>query len=361
MIFEGALLDRDGPRRGYLKLRRGRIVETGAIGTDSTRGRERRVRGIAVPRPVNSHTHLGDAAFDREPPPGPVSRIVAPPDGIKFRLLAETPAPVKEAAVRRALLRMAREGIGAVVDFREEGVGGVELLRRAARGVDLQVVALGRPVARPLDPAELQQLLRRADGIAVSSAREEPRPVRDRIARACRAARKKYALHASEVAREPVDDYLRPKPDLLVHLFRATESDLERVAAEKVPVAVCPRSNALFGHVPDLRRLDRAGMTILLGTDNAMFASTSLLRELEFAYVSQRLHHRPVSPELLLRAAFFSPWDWLGRPEHARLVAGAPFRPLLFRLPPEDPEYQIVARASEHLMVAPGSGRTGGR
>ncbi len=352
MIFEGALLDLDGPRRGYLRIDRGRILEAGAIGTDSRRGRERRIRGIAVPRPVNAHTHLGDAAYPREPPPGPVSRIVAPPHGIKFRVLAETPAAAKRDAIRGAMVRMEREGTGAVIDFREEGLAGVELLRSAARGRSLTVFALGRPLRRPIDRTEVRALLRLADGIAVSSAREESYATRSELARACRAAGKRYALHASEVVREPVEEYLRPRPDLLVHLFRANEADLRAVAEAKVPVAVCPRSNALFGHAPDLARFDRLGIPLLLGTDNAMFASSSILRELEFAYVSARLRRRPVAPRLLVRAAFHTPWGWLGRPDRARLVPGAP-APLIFRLPDEDPEYQIVTRAAEHLMVLP--------
>jgi cytosine/adenosine deaminase-related metal-dependent hydrolase len=361
MLFEGALIDREGARRGYLKLRGGRIVETGVLGTDSSRGRERRVRGIALPRAVNGHTHLGDAAFGREPPPGPVSRIVAPPHGIKFRVLAETPPAAKRRAMRDALLRMAREGTGAVLDFREEGIPGVRALRQAAEGVPLRVVALGRPIARPPDPVELRRLLELADGIAVSSAREEDLRTRTIFARACHARGRRFALHASEVVREPVDDYLRPRPDLLVHLFRATEDDLRAVAEARVPVAVCPRSNALYGHVPDLARLERSGVTVFLGTDNAMFAAPSLLRELEFAYTSQRLLRRPISPAFLVRAAFVAPWDWLGEPEAARLTPDAPRPPLLLRLPSEDPEYQVVTRAAEHVIVPTERARPKGR
>lgn len=342
---------------GYLRLRHGRIVETGAIGTDSTRGREKRVRGIAVPAPVNAHTHLGDAAFGAEPPAGPVSRIVAPPDGIKFRILAATPPEAKEAAMRSALASMAAEGTGAVVDFREEGVEGVRALRRASRGLPIEVVALGRTVGRPLGAEEIASLLAIADGVGVSSAREVDRADRERLAAACRRLGRRYALHASEVVREPVDSYLHPRPDLLVHMFRATEEDLAAVAEAGVSVAVCPRSNALFGRSPQLLRLERAGVRTLLGTDNAMFSAPSLYRELEFAYLTARWRRRSVTPRLLVRAAFHAPWEWLGRPDRARLVPGpAGGAPRLFRLPTHDPEYQIVTRAAEHLMVRTGPG-----
>src|SRR5208283_1832395 len=100
---------------------------------------------------------------------------------------------------------------------------------------------------------------------------------------------KKFALHASEEIREEPSEYLRPKPDLLVHLTAATPEDLEDVHTAGVTVAVCPRSNALFGRRPDLATLQRLGIPTMLGTDNAMFHAASLFRELEFAYVSARL------------------------------------------------------------------------
>lgn len=361
MIVEGALIDASGTHPGYLRIERGRVVERGTIGADSRRGRERRVHGIVLPAAVNGHTHLGDAAFGREPPPGPVSRLVAPPNGVKFRLLRDTPPARKRAAMRAALERMELEGTGAVVDFREEGLAGVELLREAARDRALQVVALGRPLRRPVDPTELARLLTRADGVGLSSAREEDLPTRVAIARACRSAGKRFALHASEVVRERPESYLEPRPDLLVHMFRASDDDLRAAAEAKVPVVLCPRSNALFGHAPDLRRLERAGLTFFLGTDNAMFSAPSMLRELEFAYVSQRMRHRPVAPASLIRAAFVAPWDWLGRPECARLDADNPVAPIVLRLPTEDPEYQVVARAAEHLMARTGSPPHGAR
>lgn len=360
VLVEGAIIDDEGVRSGYVRFRAGRIVDTGKLGTDSTRGRERRVRGIVVPRPVNGHTHLGDAAYEGEPPHQPLEQIVAAPDGLKFRLLRDTPRTVKRRAMRDALRRMARGGVAAVIDFREEGIPGVQLWRQAARGLDLEALALGRPLARPLDRRELSELLEIADGVGLSSAREETREFRTAIGEACRARGKHFALHASESARESVDDYLRPRPDLLVHLTSATEEDLEQVAAQKVAVAVCPRSNALFGRRPDLALHARLGLNTLLGTDNAMFHAPSIWRELEFAYVSARLAGRPVAPEFLAAAAFVHPWRWLGQPERAHIARGSPADPLVVRLPTEAPAYQLVTRTTEHLISRPGSRAAGG-
>jgi cytosine/adenosine deaminase-related metal-dependent hydrolase len=351
MLVEGAILDIDGPRPAYVRLRHGRVVETGQRGTDGGRGRERKLHGVVVPSPVNAHTHLGDAVSVREPPAGPVARLVRPPGGYKFRLLADTPETEKRRAIRTALWRMVREGIVATVDFREEGKPGVRLLRSAARDVPLRTVVLGRPVARPVDREELEEVLALSDGIGLSSARDESTDDRRTVARACRRRRKRYALHASEAVREDPESYLRPRPDLVVHLAKATKEDLVTVRDAKVPVVVCPRSNALFGRQPDLAAMEQLGLTVLLGTDNAMFHAPSLWRELEFAYVATRLRQQPVSARFLARAALVEPWRWLDEPEAARVAPGTPARPLVLRLPPADPEYQVVTRTTEHLMV----------
>ncbi len=358
MLVEGAVLDAEGSRPGYVLFRRGRVAEVGRLGTDSTHGRTPKVRGIVIPAPVNAHVHLGDAVSVREPPRGPIAGIVANPGGYKFRLLRESTDGEKRTAMRAALMRMAREGIAAAVDFREEGRAGVELLRAASQGTGVRAVALGRPLQRPVDREELRSLLAIADGIGLSSARDETESTLRTVADACRAAGKRFALHASEAVREPPERYLSVRPDLLVHLARATADDLASVRAARVPVVVCPRSNALFGRQPDLRTMERLGIPVLLGTDNAMFHAPSIWRELEFAYVATRLKGRPASAPFLARAALVEPWRWLGEPDAARIEAGTSARPLIVRLPPEDAAYQVVTRTTEHLIARARPGRS---
>jgi len=351
MLVEGAIFDSTGARPGYVRVDRGKIVEVGDLGTASRRARERRVRGIVVPAPFNGHTHLGDAVSVREPPAVSFSELVAPPSGYKFRLLAEASPAAKASAMRAAIQRMQREGIAGTIDFREEGAGGVRTLRTAASGLGFRTVILGRPTGEGPLATEVERLLAVGDGVGISSAREVDRARRETIARACRRRKKYYALHASEEIREPVDDYLRPRPDLLVHLTRAAPADLEAVHDAGVSVAVCPRSNALFGRRPLLAEMERTKVSMLIGTDNAMLNAPSIWRELEFAYVESRSRGAPVSAEFLARSALVEPWRWLRMPAAARIEAGSPAIPLVLRLPPEDPPYQLVTRATEHLIV----------
>jgi cytosine/adenosine deaminase-related metal-dependent hydrolase len=355
MLVEGAILDIDGARPAYVRIRNGKVVEVGQRGADSSHGRESKVRGIVVPSPVNGHTHLGDSISVREPPPGPVSRLVRPPHGYKFRLLAEASPATKLRGLRGALRRMARDGVAATIDFREEGIEGVRLFRTASRGSSVRAVLLGRPLRRPVDPRELSELLALADGVGLSSALEESLETRRVVARACRVRRKRYGLHASEARREDPSAFLDPHPDLVIHLAKATTDDLVSVRDARVAVAVCPRSNALFGRQPDLRSMERLGLRVLLGTDNAMFHAPSIWRELEFAYVATRLRQRPASADFLARSALVEPWRWLGEPDAARISPGMPVPPLVLRLPPDDPAYQVVTRTTEHLIVRVGT------
>jgi cytosine/adenosine deaminase-related metal-dependent hydrolase len=351
MLIEGAIVDDEGPRRAYVRMRQGQVAEVGLPGTDSTRGRLRKVRGIVIPPPVNGHTHLGDAVSIREPPAGPIAALVRPPHGYKFRLLASASPATKREALRGALARMRRDHVAATIDFREEGIPGVRLLRSAANSEGVRAIILGRPLARPVDPAELTELLRIADGVGLSSALEESVATREVVASACRRRRRHFGLHASESRREDPDQYLHPRPDLLVHLTHATDDDLAAVRDAGVAVAVCPRSNALFGRQPNLAAMERLGSEVLLGTDNAMFHAPSIWRELEFAYVGSRLRRRPASAAFLARCALVAPWRWMGEPRAAHVAPGIPVSPLLVRLPPEDPAYQLVTRTSERLIV----------
>jgi len=353
MLVEGAILDREGSRRAAVRIRDGRVVEVGLPGMLRRLSDERRVRGIVVPAPVNAHTHLGDSVSTREPPAGPVEGLVASPGGYKFRLLAERPPAEKTRAIRAALRRMRVEGTAVVIDFREEGVPGVRLLRAAARGSGIRTLILGRPLRRPVDPEELAEVLTEADGVGLSSARDESPETRRIVAHACRRAGKRFALHASEAVREPPDSFLEPRPDLLIHLAEATPDDLRAVAAAKVPVVACPRSNALFGRQPDLAGMEREGIRTMLGTDNAMFHAPSIWRELEFAYVGTRLRGRPVSAEFLARSVLVEPYRWLGTPDLASISAGSSAVPLVLRLPADDPAYQVVTRVTEHLILRP--------
>ena len=120
------------------------------------------------------------------------------------------------------------------MDLRRKDSQGVELLREERpRELGPRPEALGRPLARPVVQRELGRLLSVSDGVGLSSARDETDETRRVVARACRATGKKFGLHASEAVREKPERYLDPRPDLLVHLAKATPDDLAAVHNER--------------------------------------------------------------------------------------------------------------------------------
>lgn len=254
----------------------------------SGRARDAVAKGLVIPGLWNAHTHLGDAVVTQELS-GSIEDLVAPPHGLKHRVLAKAKDEAVIAAMRRAMATMLRTGTTGFSDFREGGLRGLRQLYAALSVLPLDGVALGRPTGLAYDSRETAALLRTADGIAVSSYIDWPAADLAKLADDAHRARKPFAIHCSERIREDIDRVLDLKPAFLVHMIQATDADLERVADAHVPVVVCPRSNAFFGLTPDIPRMLAAGVELRLGTDNAMINVPSLLREIEFAYRVARM------------------------------------------------------------------------
>ncbi len=274
----------------------GRRFRSGTVGWEDGvivearegRARDALAQGLVIPGLWNAHTHLGDAVVTQELR-GSIEELVAPPNGLKHRVLAKAKDAAVIAAMQRAMATMLRTGTTGFSDFREGGLKGLKLLYAAQAPLPLDGVALGRPSGLSYDAREVAALLRAADGIAVSSFVDWPAGDLERLAADVRRARKIFAIHCSERIREDVDKVLDLLPSFLVHMVQATESDLIRVAEAGVPVVVCPRSNAFFGLTPDLPRMLHAGVELRLGTDNAMINVPSVLREMDFAYHVARM------------------------------------------------------------------------
>ena len=283
-------------REGSLTVEDGIVVSV-----RRQKARDAIATGLILPAFANAHTHAGDAVV-REDLKGTLEEIVAPPHGLKHRVLSAAKDDDVVAATRAYLEDMLHTGTTSFWDFREMGVRGLRQIYSAALGLPLRPLVFGRPSAMEYEANEVRALLHAADGIAISSLLDWEVDVAEKLARDAHASGKAFAIHASEREREDIDEILDLKPQLLVHLTEATDADLARVRDADIPVAVCPRSNAFFGKVTDLPRLVRSGVRLLLGTDNAMVNSPSMLRELDFAWKIARLRGE-VEPRTLIDMA----------------------------------------------------------
>jgi cytosine/adenosine deaminase-related metal-dependent hydrolase len=239
------------------------------------------IRGIIVPSFVNAHTHIGDAFIrgKRITLPRDVKALVAPPDGLKHRLLREATEEEIVKGMRTALQEMVAVGTSYFYDFREGGLAGVLQLRTAARNRQIQPVIFSRPAKMTYDKEEVSQLLQNSDGIGVSGISDWQYPELEKIARHTKEKHKLFALHASETIREDIDYILDLKPDLLVHMIAATEADLLRVKQEDIPLVLCPRSYAFYQLKTNINLMKKHHLTLLLGTDNAMINTADVLED----------------------------------------------------------------------------------
>ncbi|WP_255169814.1 amidohydrolase family protein [Natrononativus amylolyticus] len=302
------------PIEGRLVVEDGRITHIEEERVDST--------DIVLPAFVNAHTHVGDSIAKEAGGGLTLEELVAPPDGLKHRLLRRSSREEMVAAVRRSLRYMIDGGTAACLDFREGGVEGVEVLREAAAGLPLDALAFARGSTAAMEAG---------DGFGASGANdatfEEERA-------AARKAGKPFAIHAGEADPSDLTPALDLEPAFLVHVVHPEPGHLERIERESVPVVVCPRSNLVTGvGLPPVADLAER-TTVALGTDNVMLNSPSMFREMEFL-----AKLTDVSAREVLRMATVNGAE-LGGLEYGPLAVGRPAR------------FQVVDGDSDNLAGA---------
>ena len=264
MELSGTILAGDDyePVEGRVVVEDGEIAAVEEESADSN--------DIVCPAFVNAHTHIGDSIAKEAGRGLSLEELVAPPDGLKHRLLREASRNETVEAMARSLSFMEAGGTGAFVEFREGGLEGVEALAEAAADVGVEPVVFGR---------EEIDVLEAADGFGASGAHDADFSTERAAARE---AGKPFAIHAGEADAHDINPAMDLEPDHLVHMVHAESMHLERVEDSGTPVVVCPRSNLVTGvglpPVPEL--LERT--TVALGTDNVFLNSPSMFREMEF-------------------------------------------------------------------------------
>jgi cytosine/adenosine deaminase-related metal-dependent hydrolase len=250
------------PVRGRVVVEDGRIAAVEEVDTDST--------DIILPAFVNAHTHIGDSVAKEAAVGLSLDEAVAPPDSLKHRRLAAADRSELVTAMRRTLRYMEQTGTVSCLDFRESGVSGARALRDAARPTDVDPFIFG---------SGDESVLSVADGYGASGAADD-----DFAAERAAAdeAGVPFAIHAGEPDATDINPALALDPDLLVHMVHAEQSHLDRVADRSIPVAVCPRANAVLdvGSPPVRDLLDHT--TVALGTDNVMLNPPSMFREMAY-------------------------------------------------------------------------------
>ncbi len=261
-MFRGLLIDREGVRHGYLIAEECRFEES----------RVEYREYVFTPTFFNAHTHLGDAAF-KEAPRIELEKLVAP-GGYKHRMLSLTSINELRNAVKDEVAIAKRAGTLHFLDFRESGKKGLEVVS----GIDGVL-----PLARPGSVEEGEEIIDYALGFAMSSTRDHDAELLEELRRIARREGKIFAIHAGEVDCGDVEAALTLEPDLIVHMNACSEK-LNAVFDAAIPLVSCIRSNAFFGLLnrKSYERMKDYELW-MLGSDNAMIASASMLEEMHFA------------------------------------------------------------------------------
>ena len=242
-----------------------------------------------IPSLINSHIHIGDSFAKEKGYNKNLTEVVAPPNGMKHKLLRDTPTDVKIQGILKTAEELLRNGITCFIDFRERGLEGINLLKKTLLNFPIDYFLLGRFE----DKEQVCPVYDLADGIGLVTYRQVTTSIYEELKK-CRAGeRKKIACHCAENIRDGalikkiIDEGL---VDILVHGTQFIEQDLEKIIAHDLSLIICPRCNGYFGvGFPPISAILKLKMQISIGTDNVMANSPDLFEELRYLHRISRV------------------------------------------------------------------------
>lgn len=290
---------------------------------------------LLLPGFINMHTHIGDSIAKDATLSGSVDSKIHPVMGAKQRILRQSRPEHLISFMKNACHSMIRKGITTFVDFREGGLGGAQLLRKALTDLPIRAVILGR-VESYQDKTQIQQnqplsdnikkslheVLKISDGIGISGANENS----DSSLKYYSTTKKIRAIHSSETKQSITVSKkmtgktentraLLLKPHFLVHMTHADTSDLIRAAKQTRGIVICPRANASLAEgIPNFEAMVKAGCTVGIGTDNVMINSPDMFREMDYLWKTHMgLHQKRIDPKDILKMATVNGGILLGK------------------------------------------------
>ncbi len=364
--------------RGYIEIENG-VIKGAGEGHSSALGKKLDAGGFLIlPSFINAHTHIADSIGKDIAAGSRLDEQVHPVFGAKKKILEKSSPAHLAAMIRTSTVSMLQKGVTAFADFREGGPEGINLLKGAIAGLPIKCVALGRTNHYFRDPARSEELpesaadaakqvLKIADGLGISGANENTDAALEQYGEI--AVARLVAIHAAESAetvqfskdhtgRSEVERIIQHlKPDILVHMTHATDSEMELVA-EKAGIVVCPRANGVLGAgLPRVAEMLRHGCLVAIGTDNVMLNSPDMFREMDYLWKAAHAQGEFVEPIEIVKMATANAAKMLGL--NSGWIAPGRAADLLFidkshadLYPMHNPHAAIVHRASKDAIRA---------
>lgn len=280
---------------------------------------------IVLPSFNNAHVHIGDSIAKDVGDGKTIDELVKPPNGLKHKILEGSSREDLKKSIRSSLIEMINNGITSFIDYREGGLDGIKLLKESSENLAIKPIILSRDKIFHDDDASsnkirstVRKLLKESDGIGLSGFGEISDETAKIITNECYNKGKISSIHVAEhlkaqkkslekTNKTEIQRAIDANFKQIVHLTNPLGNDIEYISKLNnsninSPV-LCPRSNGTLSvGIPPINELLKINIEPLLGTDNLMFNSPDMFREMEYALkVSRGFSKEYISPADILK------------------------------------------------------------
>lgn len=315
LVLKGLNLD---PVRENVLIANGKILE---IGPNIKEGEIIDAENCIIsPTFLNGHTHIGDSIIMDEGDSLSLSKMVQPPNGIKHKALNEADPEDIINNMRVSMVDMLLSGTTHFIDYREGGIEGIKLLKKAAKDLPINPIIFGRDSSfygddpdMALVKKQLRKILKIADGIGLSGFGEISTEVADLITSQCEKKNKISSIHTAEsqsannksldkTGLSEIERAIDANFNQVVHCTQASDNDIKKIKDSNTNLVLCPRANACLNiGIPPIKQILNEEIYPFIGSDNLMLNSPNIMRDLEFSLKLTRAYYRE----------YFNPIDFL--------------------------------------------------
>jgi len=271
---------------------------------------------LLIPGFINAHTHVGDA-FLKDQTYGLSLEESVGDKGVKNRKFESSTLEEKNASIKNSLEMLVQNGYTTFLDFREEGLEGINLLKSELTNYPIRGLILGRSSREE----QITSIMRKSDGfgfVDVFSINQEMMNEVEKIKE--KGPEKLVAIHVAEsmdMVSKSTSAFGKSEIDLIcdyssfdyvVHANYANETDLSLLKKNEVNVVCCPISNSYYGlKFPPIDSILKKEILLGLGTDNVLSCNPDPFRLMSMTLYAARSNNQNLKAKEILKAVTVNP------------------------------------------------------
>lgn len=278
---------------GYLKIEKGIITE---IKKGTIKGDLDAEKSIIMPALINAHVHILDSIAKEKITSMPLDELVRPPNGLKQKILKDTPFTELLESATNVVNEMLSNGILTFFEFSNNPdiSNQANIYKKAKIYYEPPIAQIDSEIEKnEFDQSIIDSICENAkkcNGVGLSGVGEFSESVLSEIEK----LNLPQVIHAGEhiisqnrslslTGKTEIERVISLKPKFIVHATNPFKGDVEHIIKNKIPIICCPRCNCVLGvGFPPIKEFLDNGILVALGTDNVMLNSPDLFREMEF-------------------------------------------------------------------------------